>query len=86
MVYFSSSRKYTDEGFILHWSCTEWGEWTELYDGTCREGKRPVRNGTNTTGHLKFRKSMSNCGKFINFKIIRIFNRDIFFRIGANPR
>ena len=48
----------------LHWSCTQWGEWTSLRDGSCRCVIRPVHNGTMTRGLLKY-KLNENCSKFL---------------------
>ena len=48
-------------GFLLYWSCTQWGEWTPL-DGTCSHVMRPLHNGTMTTGLLKYKRSES-CSK-----------------------
>ena len=70
-IYFASNLHYTDKGFILNWSCTEWGEWNKL-DGTCNEEKRPIINGTETVGLLKYRKSNSTCSKLIYFLFIII--------------
>ena len=65
-IYFASDATGTDEGFVLNWSCTEWGEWTQTFDGTCRDVKRPIINGLDTIGHLKYRFSNSTCSKFLN--------------------
>ena len=56
-VYFVSDDYHTAAGFVLNWTCTEWGEWTNLNDGTCTMVKRPLYNGTTTTGHLKYRQT-----------------------------
>ena len=62
-VYFESDNYRTYNGFILNWSCTQWGEWTQMdSDGTCNQEMRPIQNGTDAIGHLKFRKN-STCGK-----------------------
>ena len=54
-----------DVEFLLNWSCTQWGEWTPFYDGTCRTHvKRPSNNGQTTIGDLKY-KSMSTCRKLL---------------------
>ena len=62
-VRFSPSWQRTDANFVLNWRCTNWGEWNRASDGTCREEKRPVYNGENTVGHLKYRDS--TCSKFL---------------------
>ena len=62
-VHFSSDLGGTFEGFILNWSCTQWGEWNPLYDGSCRSEKRPANNGETTIGELQY-KSNTICRKF----------------------
>ena len=64
-IHFKSTAFGEDEGFILNWTCTEWGEWNQALDGTCTQEKRPVNNGTKTIGHLKTRSSHGKCGKTI---------------------
>ena len=51
-----------DKGFLLDWSCTQWGEWTQLDNGNCGLVKRPLDNGTMTTGRLKYKVS-ETCSK-----------------------
>ena len=63
-VGFLSDGSITDEGFILNWSCTQWGEWTQSEAGICFQEKRPIINGRNTTGILKYNYKNSTCGKF----------------------
>ena len=62
IIQFISDYNGTDEGFILNWSCTEWGEWTQVTDGTCDYERRPIINGTNVVGELD-QKSNSTCSK-----------------------
>ena len=68
-VYYESDYSGTDEGFILNWSCTQWGEWTQASDWTCNQEKRPIQNGTETIGRLKYKINNSSCGKFIRNKL-----------------
>ena len=51
-----------NKGFVLHWSCTQWGEWTRLKNGNCGYERRPLHNGTKTTGPLKYKFS-ETCSK-----------------------
>ena len=55
-VYFSFETD-THKGFILNWSCIEWAEWAEWQasDGTCNEEKRPIPNGRDAIGLIKYR-------------------------------
>ena len=62
-VYFNSDYSETDDGFILNWNCTNWGEWSQAKDGTCNQERRPIRNGEKTKGHLKYRNNNSTCRK-----------------------
>ena len=62
-INFSSDKFKTDKGFIIKWSCTEWAEWDQASDGTCNEEKRPIINGNETVGLLKYRKLNSTCSK-----------------------
>ena len=71
-VEFLSDGSITDEGFILNWSCTQWGEWTQLEGGICYQQRRPINNGTDTVGNFKYRKS-ANCGMFIKKRIFFLF-------------
>ena len=50
------------KGFVLNWSCTQWGEWARSKDGNCGYEMRPLHNGTMTRGLLKY-KSNETCGK-----------------------
>ena len=51
-----------NKGFLLDWSCTQWGEWEPLDNGNCGLVKRPSDNGTMTTGPLKY-KASKTCSK-----------------------
>ena len=51
-----------NKGFLLNWSCTQWGEWEPLDNGNCGLVKRPLDNGTMTTGRLKYKVS-ETCSK-----------------------
>ena len=62
-VHFESGQSGTDKGFVLNWSCTQWGEWAQATDGTCNQEIRPIENGENTIGNLKYRKNNSTCGE-----------------------
>ena len=52
-IYFSSNGDYdiyyTNEGFILNWSCTElfWSEWTQSLYRPCSEERKLTNNQTN---------------------------------------
>ena len=61
-VEFDSDEWGTGEGFLLYWSCTQWGEWTRLDNGNCGYVRRPLHNGTRTTGMLKY-KVIESCSK-----------------------
>ena len=55
------------KGFLLHWSCTEWGEWERSDDGTCRHVMKILPNWTSpngimTRGFLKY-KLNETCSK-----------------------
>ena len=63
-VNFVSGTVLSDQGFILNWRCTEWGEWNLASDGSCREEQRPRINGLATIGHLKYRITNLTCGNF----------------------
>ena len=54
--------KDVGEGFMLYWSCTQWGEWERLDNGNCGFVKRPLHNGTRTRGILKY-KYDETCSK-----------------------
>ena len=51
-----------NKGFLLSWSCTQWGEWAGLDSGNCGYVRRPLHNGTMTDGLLKY-KSSDMCSK-----------------------
>ena len=51
-----------DKGFLLYWSCTQWGEWARLDNGNCGYVMGPLHNGTMTTGLLKY-KASETCSK-----------------------
>ena len=55
----------TNDGFILNWNCTEWGEWKNI-DGTCNQERRPINNGTTTVGNLKNKKIDAICSKLLH--------------------
>ena len=62
-VYFKSKGEVEDDELQLEWHCTKWAEWASSQDGTCRQIMRPLNNGSNTIGHLKYRKSNQTCSK-----------------------
>ena len=64
-IRFTSDYSVTDDGFILTWECTEWGEWTDLA-GTCNQQRRPMNNGIKTIGNMKYRKSNYSCSKLLH--------------------
>ena len=47
----------------LHWSCTQWGEWTSRRDGTCGYVIRPLHDGEMARGQLQY-KFNQTCSKF----------------------
>ena len=61
-VDFESDGMNTYKGFSLYWSCTEWGEWERFYNGNCGYVRRPLHNGTMTTGVLKYKRN-ETCSK-----------------------
>ena len=63
-VAFLSDSYGTSKGFDLHWSCTQWGEWQPIRDETCRNVRRPLNNGTMTTGLLMYERN-ETCSKFV---------------------
>ena len=65
-IYFTSS---VNEILILNWSCTEWGEWNQASDGSCREEMRPINNGAKTVGNIKYRNNNSTCSKSLFIQI-----------------
>ena len=62
-VEFYSDAWGTGGGFMLYWSCTQWGEWERLYNGNCGYVMRPLHNGTMTDGILKY-KTSETCSKY----------------------
>ena len=50
------------KGILLYWSCTQWGEWEPLDNGNCGYVRRPLHNGTMTTGLMKYKVS-ETCSK-----------------------
>ena len=73
-VYFSSNnytpKDFINEGFILNWNCSQWGEWAQEYvysEGTCKDVRRPIENGINIVGRLKYRKANSTCISKLNY-------------------
>ena len=63
-VTFNSDSRRTGTGFVLHWSCTQWGEWEPSRDGTCRHVRRPLQNGAMTTGRLMYKRN-ETCSKLL---------------------
>ena len=61
-VEFYSDEWGTGEGFLLYWSCTQWGEWTPAYNGNCEHVMRPLHNGTMTNGPMKYKRNKT-CSK-----------------------
>ena len=61
-VTFHSDDRVTDEGFMLYWSCTQWGEWERFDNGNCGYVIRPLHNGTMSSGLLKY-KYNETCSK-----------------------
>ena len=61
IIYFNSFYAVPDDGFVLNWRCTEWGDWTDL-SGTCNQVRRPSTNEQNLIGELDYRKIVPNCG------------------------
>ena len=49
--------------FNLSWSCAEWGGWAQATDGTCNQERRPINNGENTIGRIKYRTTNFPCRK-----------------------
>ena len=61
-VAFLSWGRASDRSFVLHWSCTEFGEWTPAIDGTCRHVQKPLHQGTSANEFWKY-KLFETCGK-----------------------
>lgn len=51
----------TSSRFKLKWECTQWGEWQQLSDGTCRFQRMPLKGDTSVKGIDKPRRN-SICG------------------------
>jgi len=64
MVHFQSyTGKHVE--FTIGWSCTEWAEWSDSLFNACLQERRPITNGNNTVGHIKFR-TRNHCRMSIN--------------------
>ena len=51
IVYFAANSFDTEDGFILNWTCSDfgdlsWAEWTQLTDGTCNQQRKLSFNGS----------------------------------------
>ena len=72
-VGFKSNKQHTlrkhilQKGFVLNWNCLQWGEWTSVGVGTCKETIRPFPeyNGTDAKEFTKYRDVNEDCSKFI---------------------
>ena len=66
-VGFKSNKQHTTKGFVLNWNCLEWGNWSSVGVGTCKETIRPFPeyNGTDAKEFTKYRDVNEDCSKFI---------------------
>ena len=67
LIYFSLDTleigRHANSRFNLSWACAQWGEWNQATDGTCNQERRPINNGKNTVGRLKYRLTNLSCRK-----------------------
>lgn len=69
-ITFQSGVWGTAAGFVLNWKCTEWGQWSVLADGTCRQVMKP-RFDSSTMSHtyFRYRKSNKTCSE-LSFRVL----------------
>ena len=83
-VNFHSDKDNTEKGFVLKWNClTQWEEWMDAADGTCREAMRlqPEYNGPDIKYRTKYRKTNKTCGKFFCSKYCLIISVTYFISL-----